>query len=99
MDPNSSSSQHNQHGQHGQQTRQMPVYDLSLGGHYGASAAVSLFLTRDREFVNADMMEDLCARFRTVRAVYRDLGKCAPRPDGSLQGRPYGVLATHHQPP
>ncbi|KAL2156542.1 hypothetical protein VTH82DRAFT_1287 [Thermothelomyces myriococcoides] len=41
MDPNSSSSQHNQHGQHGQQTRQMPVYDLSLGGHYGASAAIS----------------------------------------------------------
>jgi nuclear transcription factor Y gamma len=29
-----------QHNQHGQQARQMPAYDLSLGGHYGASAAV-----------------------------------------------------------
>jgi nuclear transcription factor Y gamma len=38
MDPNPSSAQH---GQHGQQARQMPVYDLSLGGHYGASAAIS----------------------------------------------------------
>ena len=35
MDP-----QNPQHGQHGQQSR--PAYDLSLGGHYGASAAVHL---------------------------------------------------------
>jgi hypothetical protein len=41
MDPqNQPSAQHGQHGQ--QQNRQMPVYDLSLGGHYGASAAVRL---------------------------------------------------------
>ncbi|KAG7290988.1 hypothetical protein NEMBOFW57_000995 [Staphylotrichum longicolle] len=39
MDPQNPSSA--QHGQHGQQGRQMPVYDLSLGGHYGASAAIS----------------------------------------------------------
>ncbi|KAL2262381.1 hypothetical protein VTK26DRAFT_1514 [Humicola hyalothermophila] len=36
MDPQNQSS-----GQHGQQTRQMPVYDLSHGGHYGASQAIS----------------------------------------------------------
>jgi hypothetical protein len=40
MDPQNPSSA--QHGQHGQQARGQvpPVYDLSLGGHYGASAAV-----------------------------------------------------------
>jgi hypothetical protein len=40
MDPNNPSSQHGQHGQHSQSARPMPAYDLSLGGHYGASAAV-----------------------------------------------------------
>jgi hypothetical protein len=47
MDPqNQPSAQHGQHGQ--QQSRQMPVYDLSLGGHYGASAAVRLLPSRRR---------------------------------------------------
>ncbi|KAL2270450.1 hypothetical protein VTJ83DRAFT_2634 [Remersonia thermophila] len=39
MDPQNQNS--GQHNQHGQQARQMPAYDLSLGGHYGASAAIS----------------------------------------------------------
>ncbi|KAK3901922.1 transcriptional activator HAP5 [Staphylotrichum tortipilum] len=39
MDPQNPSSA--QHGQHGQMGRQLPVYDLSHGGHYGASAAIS----------------------------------------------------------
>lgn len=29
-----------QNPQHGQQRQQMPAYDLSHGGHYGASSAV-----------------------------------------------------------
>lgn len=37
MDPQNPSS-----AQHGQQARQMPVYDLSHGGHYGASQAVRI---------------------------------------------------------
>lgn len=37
MDPQNPSS-----AQHGQPPRQMPVYDLTQGGHYGASQAVRI---------------------------------------------------------
>ena len=54
MDPNNPSSA--QHGQHGQPARQMPVYDLSLGGHYGASAAVRLAIILQAANINTDII-------------------------------------------
>ncbi|KAL2132666.1 hypothetical protein VTI74DRAFT_3536 [Chaetomium olivicolor] len=73
MDPQNPSSA--QHGQHGQQQRQQvpPVYDLSLGGHYGASAAVSAAGFAPSELYTgtwANVHQGLTGHYKDVLTAY-----------------------------